>query len=107
MFDNTELISVTRLSGSTGKAVFRFPVLGEYSNVYKALAGGAHATAHDYFTGHALLMIAKPGFWLSLGTSLSLNLTFLKPAQVGDVLLLEAEVRGSHACCPEKSGWLD
>jgi acyl-coenzyme A thioesterase 13 len=44
-------------------------------------------------------MIAKPGFWLSLGTSLSLNLTFLKPAQIGDVLLLEAEVRSWHACC--------
>jgi hypothetical protein len=71
----------------------RFPVLGEYSNVYKALAGGAHATAHDYSTGHALLMIAKPGFWLSLGSSLSLKLTFLKPAQVGNILLLEAEVR--------------
>jgi hypothetical protein len=49
-------------------------------------------------------MIAKPGFWLSLGTSLSLSLTFLKPAQVGEVLLLEAEVRSSYACYPETSG---
>lgn len=72
--------------------MLRFPVFAEYANVFQTLAGGAQATAHDFLTGFALLMIGQPGFWLSLGVSLSLNISFLQPAQIGDVLLMESEV---------------
>lgn len=93
LYESTELVEATRWSDTTGKIVVRFKVLPEYANVFQSLAGGAHATAHDYGTGWALLTVAKPGFWLSLGVSIKLNLTFLRPARVGEILLLESEVR--------------
>lgn len=67
-------------------------MFAEYANVFQTLAGGAQATAHDFLTGFALLMIGKPRFWHSLGVSLSLNISFLQPARIGDVLLMESEV---------------
>lgn len=47
---------------------------------------------HDVATSWVICLIQKPGFWETSGTSRTLNVTFLRPAVEGEVLLLDAEV---------------
>jgi acyl-coenzyme A thioesterase 13 len=72
---------------------WRFPIQREYLNVNQQYAGGAQAAVHDTCTGWALLTVAKPGFWASLGSTRALNLSFLNAPSVGDTVRLECKVR--------------
>lgn len=92
-FDHLELLAASKHKDGTGSLVWRFPVLKEYLQGFVTYAGGAQAAAHDNCTGWALLTVAKPGYWATLGSSRTLNISYFKAAQEGDVLLLEAKVR--------------
>lgn len=72
--------------------VWRFPVQKEYLNTNQQFAGGAQAAVHDACTGWTLLTVAKPGFWASFGMTRTLNMSYLKSPQVGDVLRLDCKV---------------
>ena len=90
--NSVEIVSVERTSETTGRAVYRFPVLREYLNPTMTLHGGLSGGIFDTGTTWVLDVIRKPGFWMSFGTSRSLNLTFLRPAVEGEMLLMDCEV---------------
>lgn len=81
-----------KLSDTTARAVYRFPVLREYLNPAMNLHGGMSAGFFDTATTWTLTPIRKPGFWMQFGTTRSLNVTFLRPAAEGEMLRLECEV---------------
>ena len=87
-----EVLSAERLSETTGRMMFRFPVQREYLNPARTLHGGLSASFFDTATTWVLDIIRKPGFWMNFGTSRSLNLTFLRPAMEGEMLIMETEV---------------
>ena len=82
-----------KLTENTARAVYRFPVKQEYLNPAGGLHGGAAATFHDIGTSVLLNLVSRPGFWSTTGTTRTLNMTYLRPAMKGEVLLLECEVR--------------
>ncbi len=87
-----EVVSVEKLSDTTARAAFRFPVQHEYLNPAQGLHGGLSAGMFDTMTTWTLDPIRKPGFWSLFGTTRSLNLTYLRPAAEGEMLRMECEV---------------
>ncbi|KAK3066247.1 hypothetical protein LTR53_017487 [Teratosphaeriaceae sp. CCFEE 6253] len=73
-------------------ATFRFRVDRFYCNGSGNLHGGAQSAMFDMCTSIALQAIGTPDFWMNGGVTRSLNVTCLRPAPEGEVLLLEAEV---------------
>lgn len=99
-FDVVQIVSVEKLSKTTARAVFRFPVQREYLNPMMGLHGGLSAGIYDTATTWTLDPIRRPGFWNFFGTTRSLNLTFMNPAAEGDWLRMESEVvhAGKRLC---------
>ncbi|KAK3052077.1 hypothetical protein LTR09_006669 [Extremus antarcticus] len=95
-----EVVSVEKLSDTTARAAFRFPVQHEYLNPAQGLHGGLSAGMFDTMTTWTLDPIRKPGFWSLFGTTRSLNLTYLRPAAEGEMLRMECEVvhAGKRLC---------
>lgn len=91
-FSKLELLEAQRTGKTTGRLLFRFPVLEEYLTSLRSFAGGAQAAAHDLCTSWAMLTITQPGLWQSTGLTRSLNVTYLSQARAGDVLTMECEV---------------
>lgn len=89
-FSQVELVAAK--GSDPGELVWRFPVQKEYLNVDQLYAGGAQAAVHDVCTAWALLTVAKPGYWASLGSTRSLNMSFLKSASQGDIIQLKCKV---------------
>nr|POE96481.1 putative esterase f42h10.6 [Quercus suber] len=85
-------LSVTAADFTSQKVTFRFPVLKEYQNPLGTFHGGAQATIFDICTTWALAMIAKPGFWSTMGITRTLAVNCLRPGMVGDYVLLECEI---------------
>lgn len=90
-YKSVEVVSVERTSETTGRVVYRFPVLREYLNPAMTLHGGLSCGVLDTGTTWVLDLIRKPGFWMRFGTSRSLNITFIRPAMEGEVLLMDCE----------------
>ena len=87
-----EVVEIEKMSETTGRMVYRFPVLREYLNPTMTLHGGLSAGFYDTATSWLLDVIRKPGFWFHFGVSRSMNITFLRPAAEGEMLKMEAEV---------------
>jgi len=96
-----EVVSVERTSETTGRIVYRFPVQREYLNPGMTLHGGMSAGMFDTATTWVLDVIRKPGFWMSFGTSRSLNVTFIRPAVEGEMLSMDCEVSFRPARWPK------
>jgi acyl-coenzyme A thioesterase 13 len=90
--NTVEIVSVERISETTGRAVYRFPVQRQYLNPTMTLHGGLSSAMFDAATTWVLDVIRKPGFWMMFGTSRNLNMTFLRPAVEGEMLLMDCEV---------------
>lgn len=74
-------------------ATFLFTVQQEHSNRHGTLHGGCAATLFDYLTTLPLNVVARPGgYWQRLGVSRNISVTYLRPVQVGDEVLVEAEL---------------
>ena len=91
-FAVVQIVSVEKLSATTARAVFRFPVQREYLNPTMGIHGGLAAALYDTATTWTLHPIRKPGYWSLFGTTRSLNLTYLNPAMEGDWLRMVSEV---------------
>lgn len=76
----------------TARLTFEFTVPKFYTNTMDNLHGGAQATIYDIATTLALIPIAEPGFWFLGGVSRILSVTYLRPAPVGEKLIVETEV---------------
>ncbi|KAK5132064.1 hypothetical protein LTR08_000401 [Meristemomyces frigidus] len=87
-----EIVEAKKLTENTARAVYRFPVKQEFLNPAGGLHGGAAATFHDIGTSMLLSMVARPGFWATSGTTRTLNMTYLRPAMKGEMLLLECVI---------------
>jgi acyl-coenzyme A thioesterase 13 len=92
--DIVEVVEAEKLSDTMCRATFRFPVQPEFLNPMGTLHAGATSAFFECATTWALFPIAKPGFWKSLGLCRTINFTYLRPAVLGEVLLMECEVSG-------------
>ncbi|CAK4034684.1 hypothetical protein CBER1_05128 [Lecanosticta acicola] len=90
--ETLEIIEAERTSKSTSRIVYRFPVLQQYLNPTQTLHGGAVATIFDIATSWLLYLVCEPGFWTSMGTTRTLNCTYLRPAMEDEGLRLECEI---------------
>ena len=103
--DDAQLAARGVQAGRPGREPERPPVDAGHARGDRGRSTGAQAAAHDNCTGWALLTIAKPGHWAALGSSRTLNISYLAAAQEGDVLLLEAKVRALLVFAPFNSGY--
>ena len=87
-----EIVEAEKLSDTTARIVYRFPVQHEYLNPNGGLHGGMSAGLYDTATTWLLHAIRKPGFWMRYGTTRSLNMTYMRPAMEGEMLRMETEV---------------
>ncbi len=71
---------------------FAFTVQMLHCNRLGNLHGGCAATLFDYLTSVALLLVSEPGFWLFLGVSRTLNVTYLRPMPAGETFHFECEI---------------
>lgn len=96
--ESVEIVSAEKLTETTARTVWRFKVQPEYFNPAGTLHGGAQAAFLDVCTSFTLLLVSKPGFWTTNGSTRTLNVTYLRPALDGDMVRLECEV-----CVPDHS----
>ena len=92
-----KVVDAERLSETTARITYRFPVMQEYLNPSMTLHGGQQAAFYDIGTSWLLYLVRREGFWTNAGTSRSLAVTYLRPAVVGDGVLMECEVSTSFA----------
>jgi acyl-coenzyme A thioesterase 13 len=74
------------------RVTFSFTVQPDHCNRLGNLHGGAAATLFDFSTTMAILLVNKPDFWVYLGVSRTLNVTYLRPIPHGEEVLIENEV---------------
>jgi len=79
-------------SSPVGQTIFEYEVNKAHTNGLGNLHGGCCATIFDFCTSTALVPIAKPGFWTFVGVSRTLNVTYIRPMPVGEVVIVECEV---------------
>jgi len=89
-----EVAEAEKLSDTHVRVVYRFPVQADYVNPGGGFHGGMQAAFLDVGTSCLMLLIAKEGFWRTSGTTRTLNMTYLRPAFVGDVVRMECKVGG-------------
>jgi acyl-coenzyme A thioesterase 13 len=88
-----ELTAATKHSPTHTQMTFQFRVLPKYLNPNGTLHGAAQSLFFDACTTMLLWPIARqPDFWATYGVSRSLNVVYVRPAFVGDLLTLESEV---------------
>lgn len=80
-------------SPTTARITYCFPVLAEYLNPAGTLHGGQQAAFYDVATSWLLYLVRRKGSWTSAGTSRSLTVTYLRPAVLGEGVIMECEVK--------------
>ncbi|KAF2720658.1 Thioesterase/thiol ester dehydrase-isomerase [Polychaeton citri CBS 116435] len=99
-----EAIKITKaekFSDTTAVIHYVFPIQHEFLNPAGGLHGGAAAAFFDVATTWVLFLIARaPNFWVSMGTTRTLNCTYLRPVREGEMVRLEAEIvhAGKRMC---------
>lgn len=90
----------TSAEGPHPNVVFSYIVQADHCNRLQNLHGGCQATIFDFCTTMPLTLIGRPGFWMYLGVSRTLNVTYLRPAPVGEEVLIECEIvqAGKRMC---------
>ncbi len=72
-------------------ATFSYTVQASHCNGLGNLHGGAAASLFDVCTSLVLAPVGRAGYWMALGTSRTLGVTYLRPAPAGTRVLLECE----------------
>lgn len=77
----------------SGRVAFQIAVTPDMcSKTNKTLHGAAACLMIDAVTHVTQMCALRPQSWLSGGASRSLNVTFLRPVNVGDIVRVEGEV---------------
>ncbi|KAK4191967.1 HotDog domain-containing protein [Podospora australis] len=79
-------------SGPHPRVDFTFTVQPQHCNRLGNIHGGCIATLFDFCTSCPLALVSKPGFWMYLGVSRTLNVTYLRPAPSGSTVKIECEI---------------
>lgn len=74
------------------RVVYSYTVPKDNQNRMGNMHGGCTASLFDWCTTLPLCLMTKPGFWLFLGVSRTLNCTYLKPIPVGEKIFIECEI---------------
>lgn len=74
------------------RVVFSYTVQPDHCNRMNSLHGGCAASLFDWCTTLPLALICKPGFWMYMGVSRTLNVTYMRPAKSGEEVLIETEI---------------
>ncbi|KAM0719688.1 hypothetical protein Q7P37_003819 [Cladosporium fusiforme] len=86
------MTSAVKYSPTQSRVTFRFVVQPEYLNPAGFLHGAAHTLFFDVCTTFCLGPLARaPDFWVTFGVSRSLQVSFLRPAAEGEMLVMECE----------------
>lgn len=95
-----EITSASLTSATTTTITYRFPVTRHYLNPMRTFHGGAIAAIFDVCTTWTLFPIADYGFWSTMGTTRSLQCTYVKPVLEGDVVVVECRIvhAGKRLC---------
>jgi len=98
LLPNLHLLSAT--SKPISQTTFSFTVASKHTNRLGNLHGGCTASLFDICTTTALAPIAAPGYWMFAGVTRTLNVTFLKPVEEGETVIIESEVvsAGKRLC---------
>lgn len=83
------------VDATENKLKVEFEVQEEHTNPFKTLHGGCTSTLIDIVTTQAIM--AKSG---KLGVTVDLNVSYLAPARIGEIIILEASVTklGKNLC---------
>ncbi|HSY61199.1 MAG TPA: PaaI family thioesterase, partial [Cytophaga sp.] len=81
-------LQMTPVLAENGKIVVTIPVRADMTNMMKTIHGGIVATILDDLCGTVCLISADEFFYATV----TLNVDYLRPAQIGDVLTCTAEV---------------
>lgn len=92
-FLKRDLVSAKVLysDSKTAKASFRFRVNSFYCNTLNNLHGGAQATIYDILTSVVSQSIGAAA-WANGGVTRTLNVSYLRPAPEGNIVVCEVEV---------------
>lgn len=85
-------VQAASAAGPHPRASFTYTVQPDHCNRLLSLHGGAAATLFDFCTTLPLALVNRPGYWQYLGVSRSLNVTYMRPARVGEPVLIETEI---------------
>ena len=93
-FDSITLggVELLSISQETQSVRFAFTVLPTLCNGFRTLHGGAATALLDTLPSLALVTVAKPGHWHTLGLTRNLTVTFLRPLPLGTQVFLDCEV---------------
>ncbi|KAM5348214.1 hypothetical protein ACJ41O_008038 [Fusarium nematophilum] len=78
--------------GPHPSCTFSYTVQPDNCNRLQNLHGGCAATLFDWCTTLPLALVNRPGFWLGMGVSRTLNVTYMRPVPVGEEVLIECEI---------------
>jgi len=81
-------LQMTPIMAEDGKIVVTVPVRSDMTNMMKTIHGGMVATILDDLCGTVCLISAADFFYATV----TLNVDYLRPAQIGDVLTCTAEI---------------
>lgn len=81
-------LQMTPVLAENGKIVVTVPVRADMTNMMKSIHGGIVATILDDLCGTVCLISADEFFYATV----TLNVDYLRPAQIGDILTCTAEV---------------
>jgi acyl-coenzyme A thioesterase 13 len=81
-------LQMTPVIAENGKIVVQVPVRSDMTNMMKTIHGGIVATILDDLCGTVCLISAEDFFYATV----TLNVDYLRPAQIGDVLTCTAEI---------------